>query len=172
MVEWYTIKKSGEAMFELEQYGIGTGDKKKHEELVYMTALIYNLLNNDITSYLTKYNLSPGKLNILVAMRHHGGNQGLAQIEISRHLIVTKSNMTKHLDKLENEGMITRSARPGDKRVKIIKITKKAEELLDAMWDEYNQRLESLTSRLSKEKKIQLSELLFEWFGTLIPGDK
>jgi len=159
-------------MSELQKYGICTGDKKIHEEIVYTTALIYNLLNNDITSYLTDYNLSPGKLNILVAIRHHGGKDGLTQIQISRHLIVTKSNMTKHLDRLETEGMITRSARPGDKRVKIIKVTKKAGELLDNIWNEYNQRLKGLTSKLSKEKQTQLSKLLFEWFGTLVSEER
>ena len=155
-------------MTDLKQYGICSDGKKIHEELVYTTALIYNLLNSEITNYLAKYNLTPGKLNVLVAIRHHGGNDGLIQIQISRHLIVTKSNMTKHLDKLEKEGMITRSSKPGDRRVKIIKVTKKAEELLDGIWDEYNKRLKSLVSDLDQDKQKQLAGLLLDWFGILV----
>ncbi|MBZ0165830.1 MAG: MarR family transcriptional regulator, partial [Candidatus Omnitrophica bacterium] len=109
-------------------------------------------------------------LNVLVAIKHHGGDEGLPQVQISRHLIVTKSNMTKHLDKLEREGYIARSARPGDRRVKIVKITPKAEKLLNGLWDDYNERLKQLTATMSRAKQKQLAALLTEWFGGLVEG--
>lgn len=155
---------------DLSQYGITADGQKMHEELVYTTALIYNVLNGEITTYLSQYDMTPGKLNVLVAIKHHGGDEGLPQVQISRHLIVTKSNMTKHLDKLEREGYITRSARPGDRRVKIVKITSKAEKLLNGLWDDYNQRLKQLTAKMSRSKQKQLAALLTEWFGGLVEG--
>lgn len=153
---------------DLSQFGIDRDPSKLHEQLIYSTALIYNVLNSDISTYLAEYDLTPGKLNVLVAIKHHGGEEGLPQVQVSRHLIVTKSNMTKHLDKLEKEGLITRSARPGDRRVKIVRITPKADKLLNGIWDAYNERLQELTSHLSKAKQKQLAGLLMEWFGLLV----
>lgn len=155
---------------DLSQYGIERGPDKVHEQLIYTTALIYNVLNSEISAYLTEFDMTPGKLNVLVAIQHHGGNEGLPQVQISRHLIVTKSNMTKHLDKLEREGLITRSSRPGDRRVKIVRITPKAQKLLDGLWERYNQRLKDLTGQLSRAKQKQLAALLMEWFGGLVEG--
>ena len=155
---------------DLAQYGIDRDPDKIHEQLIYTTALIYNVLNSDISTYLAQFDMTPGKLNVLVAIQHHGGEEGLPQVQISRHLIVTKSNMTKHLDKLEREALITRSSRPGDRRVKIVRITPKAQKLLDGLWDRYNQRLQELTRKLSPVKQKQLAGLLMEWFGGLVEG--
>lgn len=156
----------------LSQYGIIADGQKMHEELIYTTALIYNLLNSEIATYLAPHDMTPGKLNVLVAIKHHGGKDGLPQVQISRHLIVTKSNMTKHLDKLEKEGLITRSARPGDRRVKIVRITAKAERLLDSIWEDYNAHLKQLTGKLNRNKQKQLANLLVDWFGTLVEGGR
>ncbi len=156
---------------DLSQYGIDRDPAKIHEQLIYTTALIYNILNSEITTYLSQYDMTPGKLNVLVAIKHHGGDKGLPQVQISRHLIVTKSNMTKHLDKLEREGLITRSPRPGDRRVKIVRITPKAEKMLDGLWDSYNERLMQLTAKMSRTKQRQLAGLLMEWFGELVQGE-
>lgn len=155
---------------DLTQYGIDRDPAKIHEQLIYTTALIYNVLNSEITTYLSQFDMTPGKLNVLVAIQHHGGDEGLPQVQISRHLIVTKSNMTKHLDKLEREGLITRSSRPGDRRVKIVRITPKAEKLLNTLWDEYNAQLKRLAAKMGVTKQRQLAGLLMEWFGGLVEG--
>ena len=153
---------------DLSQYGITTDGRKVHEEIIYVTALLYNVLNCDITTYLADYDLTPGKFNVLMALKHHGGDEGLPQVQIGRHLILTKSNMTKHLDKLEKEGLITRSAQPGDRRVKLVRTTRKADKLLERIRDDYHSRLKTLANHLTLEKQHKLSRLLTEWFGNLV----
>ena len=56
-------------------------------------------------------------------IKHLGQQNGIQQNEISKRLLVTPSNITKLLDKLEKENMITRNSKTNDKRVKLIKIT-------------------------------------------------
>lgn len=155
-------------MSELAKYGVYAGEGKVHEEMIYSLALIYSIVNNDITAFLKEHNLTPGKLNVLIAIKHHGGSKGLPQVEVSKHLIVTKSNTTKLLEKLEKEGLVTRMQQVDDKRVNITKITKKAENLLDSIWGEYNKKLKSLAGKLDSEKQRKLSSLLIDWFGELV----
>lgn len=154
-------------MKDLTTFGINKGDGKYHEEAIYTLALLYNLINGEISSYLKDYDLTPGKLNVLVVIKHHGGEQGICQVDISKHLIVTPSNMTKMIDKLENEGLVTRSALEGDRRVNITKVTKKGYELLEVVWGGYEEKLKKLTHTLNQGKQKQLADILTEWFEGL-----
>jgi DNA-binding MarR family transcriptional regulator len=130
---------------------------------------LYSLISDSIESYLKPYDLSIGKLNILIAIKHHGGHEGIRQVQISQHLIVTPSNMTKMIDKLESEGLVTRSALEGDRRVNIVRITKKGVDLLDSLWDGYANLLKSCLACMSKTRQKQLASLLIEWFEELQP---
>lgn len=151
-------------MVDLSTFGVSKGEGKYHEEIIYSVALLYNIVSGDISNYLKEYDLTIGKLNILIAIKHHGGNDGIRQVEVSKHLIVTPSNMTKMIDKLEVDKLVTRSALKGDRRVNIVKITKKGSDLLDRIWEGYNERLKRATDCLAEGKQKQLAGLLTEWF--------
>ncbi len=151
-------------MKELETYGIVKGEGKYHEEAVYSLALLYNIISDEVSTYLTKYNLTIGKLNVLIAIKHHGGEEGIPQVEVSKHLIVTPSNMTNMVDKLEADGLVKRYPLEGDRRVNITKITKKGVDLLDGLWPGYTEVLKKQMEGLTKEKQKALANLLTEWF--------
>lgn len=151
-------------MTDIKQFGVPKGEGRYPEEIIYSLALLYNVISTDMTNFLKDYDLSIGKLNILIAIQHHGGAEGIRQVEISEHLIVTPSNMTKMLDKLENEGLVMRVELEGDRRVNLIKITKKGADLLNRIWDKYMAQLKKAVSGLSQEKQKQLAGLLTEWF--------
>lgn len=154
-------------MSDLQRYGIIEGETPSQEKSIYSLALIYNVCHNELTSFLRPYQLTPGKLNILVAIRFHGGKAGLSQVEVSKHLIVTPSNMTKLIDKLEMEGFVNRSACEGDRRVNVVKVTKKAEELLDRLWGLYIEKLHKFMEPLSKKEQDALAALLVKWLAAL-----
>lgn len=152
---------------DLKSFGIKVGEGKYHEEAIYSIGLLYNLLSAQIENYLQTYNLTAGKLNVLVAIRHQGGEDGISQVEISKHLIVSPANMTKLLDKLQNEGLVTRGAQEGDRRVNIIRVTAKGAKLLDQLWPGYLKVLEGLTFKLNHKDQQALSSLLIKWINTL-----
>jgi len=152
----------------LAQYGIYREQGKEQEAIIYTTALLYNILNQRMTAYLKDYHLNPGKLNILVAIRHHGKKEGLRQVEISKHLILTPSNMTKMIDKLEKEGLVTRSALAGDRRVNIIQISDKAEKLLNSLWDGLQKVMKEMLEDLGSAKQKKLADSLTEWFEAMV----
>ncbi len=155
-------------MNKLAQFGIMTGRGKHYEEAMYCLALIYNVCNTRLTAFLKGHGLSIGKFNILVAIKVHGGEQGLSQVDISKHLIVTPSNMTKLIDKLEKKGMVTRSAMPEDRRVNIIKISQSAADLIDSIWDEYSAQLKDLMSGLDTKDQEIMAAKLIKWLKALL----
>jgi len=147
--------------------GFQRGEGKYHEEIIYSMALLYNIVGGDISNYLKEFGLTIGKLNILIAIKHHGGDKGIRQVQVSKHLIVTPSNMTKMIDKLEGDQLVVRSSLKGDRRVNIVKITKKGSDLLDLLWEGYTDKLTKATDCLNTDKQKQLAGLLTEWFGKI-----
>lgn len=154
-------------MSSLKAFGVEEDKGNYHEEAIYRLALVYNVFINEIFSYLNNYNLTPGKFNILMVIKHHGKKEGISQVEISKRLIVTASNMTKLIDKLEKENLVTRSALEGDRRVNIMKITAKGSKLLDQVWPGYNTKLKELVSGLNQSQQRGVSELLKIWLAKL-----
>src|SRR3989339_297351 len=158
----------GETMMNLEKYGIIQGREKPYEEALYSIALIYNICNNDISKFLKDYGLTIGKLNVLVAIRTHSGPEGISQVDVSKHLIVTPANMTKLNDKLEKEKLVTRSPLEGDRRVNMLKVTKRAEELLDGLWPKYNEKMKQMMGKLSISDQKEIASKLIKWLGVLL----
>ncbi len=148
-------------------FGIETGKGRYGEEAVYGVVLLYNLIRNAISSYLQTYGLSPGKFNVLMAIKHQGGKRGVSQVEVSKRLLVTPSNMTRLLDKLEKDGLVVREARSGDRRVNLVKATPKAARLLDEIWPGYVAVVDRLASALGGPDQRAVSALLQKWLMRL-----
>ncbi len=144
----------------LKAFGIEVGKDKYYEEIVYSTALLYNLIEAKVSTHLAAFNLTTAKFNVLIILQHQAGHDGMSQVDISKHLIVTASNMTRLLDKLEKEGLAQRSALKNDRRVKTIKITSKGSQLLDRAWPGYVDVLKILAQSLSLNEQKILAGLL------------
>ncbi len=151
-------------MTKIAKYGVAQGQGKYHEEIVYSLALLYNIIYQDISDYLAPFDMSVGKFNLLMIVKHRGGDIGLKQVDISRHLILTPSNMTKLIDKLEEDKCVERLAQEGDRRVNIIRITAKGSRLLDDIWPGYEAILKKFSQSLNLSRQKQMARLLTGWF--------
>ncbi len=154
-------------MENLEKFGINNNDNSPEEIAVYSLAFCYSLVERQIEDYLKQFNISPAKFNTLLIIKHQGKDEGISQIDIGKRLIVTASNMTKLLDRLSKEGLIERHAQEGDRRVNLIKITKKGADILDKAWPGYVETVNKITGLLSKQELKQLSGTLLKWFEKL-----
>lgn len=151
----------------LKRYGFEAGKGRYHEEALYSLALIYNIANNALSAFLKDFDLTPAKFNVLMAIKHQGKKEGISQVEISKSLIVTASNMTRLLDKLEKEGFIQRVAQHGDRRVNLVIISEKGSKLLDRAWPGYEKKLRDLIGKLPQEEQRPLAGLLIRWLSKL-----
>lgn len=151
----------------LKAFGVSKGQKKYYEEAVYSLTLIHNVLNKNISAQHALYNLTPGKFNILMVIKHIGGEKGIKQVDISKNLILTPSNITKLISKLEKEKLVTRSAPEGDRRVNIVTITPEGAKLVDAASAGSVAELKKIAGKLSEKKLRIISSLLMEWLELL-----
>ena len=143
------------------ELGLKEGKDRMNEEVIYNVARAYTIFDSFISKFLETYNLSPAKFNILLMVKHVGKDNGIPQQEISKLLLVTTSNMTRMIDKLEKDEYVERIDQKGDRRVNLIRITRKGSDLLNAIWPHYREKIDSLIgSAFSKSEKNQLNKLL------------
>ena len=128
------------------QLGVRDGKNRIKEEVLYNLAACYVLAERSISQVLAPYDLSPVKMNALLMVKHVGKKEGLPQVEIGKRMIVSAGNITRLIDRLANDALVERFSKPGDRRVKIIRITKKASDLLDKVWPIYKKEVERIVS--------------------------
>ena len=143
------------------ELGIQSGEDRINEEVIYNIARVYTTINNALSFFLAAYKISPAKFNILLMVKHVGRDKGMAQNEISKLLLVTTSNITRMIDKLQKEGCVERLAQEGDRRVHLVKITKKGSDLLDTIWPRYKETIDNLVGQgFSRKNKETINETL------------
>ena len=140
-------------------------DDSENRKVLYSLSIIWNSISTRLDSILSKFDLNISKFNILMIIKHIGSDEGIQQNEISKRLLVTPSNITKLLDKLEKDELITRNAKKNDRRVNLIKVTEKASRLLDNIWPIYVQETDKLTENLEKKDIKDLKNILIRWLS-------
>lgn len=142
-------------------------NQDESSKLIYTIGLLWGKISSNLDEILQTKNLNISKFNILMIIKHAGGYDGIQQNEISKRLLVTASNITKLLDKLEKDGLITRNSKKDDRRVKLIRITDYGSNLLDTVWPEYKQAIEKLMSKFPPEKNNEIEKILLEWLTNI-----
>ncbi len=155
---------------DLSRYAIDPSKGRKYEDITYVFALIYNVLQTRVGHYLRKYNLSVVQFNLLMIIAYLNPAKGLSQVEISKHLIVSASNITKLVEKSVQEGLLTRKPNPQSRRENIICITKKGQVLIDKVWPGYDQLVKGLTEKIPPRDRPTMEQSLKNWFIALQEG--
>lgn len=151
----------------LKSFGIATGEGKHQEEAFYGLILTYNLLFDRIAGHLQGWGLTPAQFNVLLVLDKHSKEDGLSQVDISKKLIVTASNTTRLLEKMEKEKLIVRSPKLGDRRVNVVHITPKGSTLLAKIWPEYDKKIREAVSLLSQDDQKMAASLFIKWLELL-----
>ncbi|MGB2579293.1 DNA-binding MarR family transcriptional regulator [Elusimicrobium simillimum] len=155
-------------MPDFRDYGILPEKGRNYEAIVYVMALIYNMINNEASSYLAKFDLTPAKYNILMIVKYTGGKEGMSQVDICKRLIVSAGNITKILDRLTLQGFITRSPSKTDRRVNVIKITAAGSDVVEKAWEQYDAIIKRSVSHLNQTEQKQLTSIFKKWFAALM----
>ena len=154
-------------MDDLQAFGIEAGKGRHYEEAFYGLVLVYTVIFDRVSRYLDTFDLTPAKMNVLMVIKHQGGENGLSQREIGKRLMVTASNMTRMLEKLEREKLIERTNRAGDKRVKVVRVSQRGSQILDDGWPGYIKTMKGLMDKLSQTEQKMLAEVMLRWFRDL-----
>ena len=118
--------------------------------------------------FFAEWDLSPSQFNILNLLRRDGS--GLTQVELSRELIMHRSNVTGLVDRLASRRLVERNASQQDRRVWRVRLTPAGEGLVAKILPEYYHLAEELwgTSTPAQAEKMARELAALETEATLI----
>ncbi|HVA37480.1 MAG TPA: MarR family transcriptional regulator [Candidatus Dormibacteraeota bacterium] len=110
-----------------------------------------------------EYGLTPAKFNALLVLRARG-DQPMRLSEIGNFLFSTRANVTGLIDGLERDGLVQRTANPGDRRSTLVTLTEKGSRLMADVLPKHFTRVRRIVAVLSPEERRQLVDLLAKLF--------
>lgn len=83
--------------------------------------------------------------------------------EIEEEVLFKQYNLSRHLDRMEAEGLVRRIPYPGDKRRQLVEITEEGRDLQRRMWSVYGPAINRYVgSKLTESEAEQLAGLLLK----------
>jgi DNA-binding MarR family transcriptional regulator len=129
--------------------------------------VIAQRLEERVGAALLEHNLSLGQFDILATLRRNGRRGELSPSELLKNVALSSGGMTARLDKLAEAGLIERKPDPNDRRMLVIELTTKGEQVIDAATAaRFAEAREALPPFNSSELKM-LENLLRRWLGTI-----
>jgi len=125
----------------------------RYPALLQMLRAAENLWNAS-RDFFGRWDLSPSQFNVLNLL--NGEPDGLSQVEISRQLIMHRSNATGLIDRLEKRGLLQRRSTPGDRRAYRVVLTPAARQLLGRILPDYYRLAEEVWGSLPVARVNQL----------------
>lgn len=112
-----------------------------------------------------RFGLSEGDFDVLATLRRAGEPFERAPGELAQFTMVTTGAMTKRVDRLERDGLVTRRRSTTDGRGRVVALTPAGRELIDAAFTEHMHNERRLLDELSTEDATALESLLTGWLA-------
>jgi DNA-binding MarR family transcriptional regulator len=104
--------------------------------------------------FFVRWDLSPSQFNVLNLLHLNPG--GLSQTDLSRQLIMHRSNLTGLVDRLEKRGLVVRREVAADRRAYNVVLTAAGARLLRDILPRYYQEAARVWDRLSARRAAEL----------------
>jgi DNA-binding MarR family transcriptional regulator len=106
------------------------------------------------------FDLKPGWLDVLSALRRIGAPYRMSASELARWVLLSSGGMTSRLDRMEDAGLVKRRPDPSDRRGVLIELTPRGQAVIDAAIDAhlalYEELVRGALSKAEREKFIEL----------------
>jgi DNA-binding MarR family transcriptional regulator len=116
-----------------------------------------NALTKAGDKFFSQFNVTSAQYNALVVL--NVSEEKINQRELGTKLVVSRSDITGIVDRLEKSGYVKRVPHPKDRRIKLLSITEKGKKLINKVEDKYFKRLEEIVSNLTLKDKKKLIEI-------------
>ncbi|MFF1567886.1 MarR family winged helix-turn-helix transcriptional regulator [Streptomyces sp. NPDC058293] len=127
------------------------------------------LLTEQLCLVYRRYGLSEGEFDVLAALRRAGEPFERAPGELAAHTMVTTGAMTKRIDRLERDGLVTRRRAAGDGRGRVVVLTPAGRDLIDDAFSEHMTNERRLLDALDPDEAEHLESLLTSWLARVEP---
>ncbi len=111
---------------------------------------------NGSRAFFERWNLSTSQFNVLNLLS--SCPDGLTQIELSRQLIMHRSNVTGLVDRLEAKGLVRRNARAEDRRAYSVVLTQEGRALLEQILPHYYEVAEEVWKGFNVNQVKELTQ--------------
>ncbi len=122
-----------------------------------------NHLTEQLCVVYRRYGLGEGEFDVLAALRRAGKPYERAPGELAAHTMVTTGAMTKRIDRLERDGLVTRRPSTGDRRGRVVALTPAGRRLIDRAFTEHMRNERRLLDCLPPRDAAELERLLAAW---------
>jgi DNA-binding MarR family transcriptional regulator len=122
-------------------------------------------LTEELCVVYRRHGLGEGEFDVLAALRRAGEPFERAPGELARFTMVTTGAMTKRIDRLERDGLVTRRPSTSDGRGRVVALTPAGRELIDAAFTDHIRNEHRLLSALTPAETTQLESLLRSWLA-------
>jgi DNA-binding MarR family transcriptional regulator len=112
-----------------------------------------------------RHGLGEGEFDVLATLRRAGEPFERAPGELAAFTMVTTGAMTKRIDRLERDGLVTRRPSTSDGRGRVVALTNAGRELIDHAFTEHMRNERRLLDQLTPEDATQLESLLTTWLA-------
>ena len=124
--------------------------------VAYSVARTYNLLARQLAQLYVRHGLTPASFNLLMLLKHGSDPDEMTQRAIGERLVVSASDMTGLIDRLERRGLVRRQPAGQDRRKKLLRITASGAKLLEAVWPHHVDAIGRMCRVLSEDESERL----------------
>ena len=128
-------------------------------ELLINIIYTCELIESRVARRLEAHKLSLGAFNALMILSRFEA-EGCPMHELGELLLVSRANVTGLVDCLERRGLVERAASAGDRRVRLVRLTRGGRRLLEKILPGHYARVREMLRGLSDREKAALSSLL------------
>jgi len=136
-------------------------------ELYESLKSIFLHIDNHEKAFLAQFGLNVPRFYVLM---HVEKNPGINYIVLSDLLLCTKSNTTRIVRGMQEEGLISRQVDPTDRRSYQLTLTKAGHDLFNRVYPDYKKLVDRLMSMLDKAKLDEYLKASTEIENTLTPN--
>ena len=144
----------------------GTDDHHESLRLWLRLLTCTQLIEREIRARLReRFSITLARFDLMAQLERHP--QGLRMGELSRRLMVTNGNLTGLIERLVQEGLVSRAASATDRRTQIVRLSAAGRRALHAMAPEHERWIDGMFAELSLDDRTQLHALLGKLRGSI-----
>lgn len=132
-------------------------DKERALKLFIVLSRATKVISEESNKIIEQFGLNPTEFGVLELL-HHRGRQPIQKI--GQKILLRSGSMTYVVNRLEEKGFLQRAFCENDKRITYISITDAGVQLVEAIFPDHVERIQSLMSGLSTEEQEQTIELV------------
>ncbi|MFE7619826.1 MarR family winged helix-turn-helix transcriptional regulator [Streptomyces sp. NPDC057496] len=127
------------------------------------------LLTEQLCLVYRRHGLNEGEFDVLAALRRAGEPFERAPGELAAFTMVTTGAMTKRIDRLERDGLVTRRRSAEDGRGRVVALTTAGRELFDRAFTDHMNNERRILDELDPDDAARLEALLTTWLARVEP---